>query len=469
MKRISPLLTALVAPLCFASSLSAEDGVVDLTALANYADQPVPGYITRDNTPGNNPITDAGATLGRILFYDKRLSRNNTISCASCHLQSRAFGDTATASIGVSGTTGRHTMRLVNARFATERRFFWDERAASAEDQSTRPIQDHVEMGFSGSAGDPAFADLVDKLTAIPEYRVLFAMTYGSATIDEARMQRALAQFVRSIQSFDSKYDAGRAVAADNQPSPNFSASENVGKQLFMAPPGGPGPGPGGPAGAGCAACHRPPEFDIDPNSRNNGLITSLGGGTDLTNTRAPSLRDLVGPGGQSNGPLMHDGSLPTLAAVINHYSAIPGDNPELDPRLRRPGGGVQNLNLSQQQRNDLAAFLRTLTGSAIYTDPKWSDPFTASGELTLVILPANSITLEPGTGTGEGSGEIGTATLRYRAAANLTYQLQASADLEGWTTLATLTSAADGSLEHVVDLAQPRKFFRFAYTPPAP
>ena len=97
-----------------------EDGAVDLTNLANDANQQVPDYTTRDNTPNNNPITTLGATLGRVLFYDKRLSRNNTISCACCHKQENAFGDTADESIGGNGTSGRNSMRLINNRFSQD-------------------------------------------------------------------------------------------------------------------------------------------------------------------------------------------------------------------------------------------------------------------------------------------------------------------------------------------------------------
>ena len=107
-------------------------------SLYNYANQSVPGYITKDNTAGN-PITNKGATLGRVLFYDKNLSSNNTISCSSCHQQANAFGDTNIASTGVNGTTGRHSMRLINTRFANETRFFWDERAVNLETQTTMP------------------------------------------------------------------------------------------------------------------------------------------------------------------------------------------------------------------------------------------------------------------------------------------------------------------------------------------
>lgn len=442
---------AFLLTLLFTLPLHAQNGIVDLTTLDNYANQAKPAYITRDNTPGNNSITNAGATLGRILFYDKRLSRNDTVSCSSCHVQARGFGDTPTASTGVNGTTGRHSMRLVNARFGQETKFFWNERATSVENQASQPIKDHIEMGFSGTLGDPAFADLVAKLSAIPEYRVLFAMTFNTPAIDETRIQQALAQFVRSIQSFDSKYDAGRATTADNQPFSNFTANENAGKQLFLAPP------PQG--GAGCAACHRPPEFDIDPNSLNNGITAALGGGTDLTNTRSPSLRDLVGPGGQSNGPFMHNGALANLAQVINHYNTIPADNTNLDPRLRRPGAQLQNLNLTEQQKSDLAAFLLTLTGSNLYTDPKWSDPFNAGGELELIVLPDSATSIQPNAN--------GTVTLTCHAAANLAYQLQSSPNLVDWTDVETITSDAQGTMTRTFPVAG-KLFYRFTFTPPS-
>lgn len=451
MKRLFLSLTLLL-PALSLLPLRAQDGVVDLTVLENYANQTRPAYITRDNTPGNNPITNAGATLGRILFYDKRLSRNDTVSCSSCHVQARGFGDTPTASTGVNGTTGRHSMRLVNARFGQETHFFWNERATSVENQATQPIKDHTEMGFSGTLGDPAFNDLVTKLAAIPEYRVLFAMTFGDASINETRIQQAIAQFVRSIQSFDSKYDTGRATgAADNQAFPNFTANENAGKQLFLAPP------PQG--GAGCAVCHRPPEFDIDPNSLNNGVTAAIGGGTDLTNTRSPSLRDLVGPGGQSNGPFMHNGSLVNLAQVINHYNAIPADNTNLDPRLRRPGGQLQNLGLTDQQKSDLAAFLLTLTGSNVYTDPKWANPFNTSGGLELIVLPDSATSIQPNAN--------GTITLTCHAAANLTYQLQSSPNLVDWTDVETITSDANGTMTRTFSTSG-KMFYRFTFTPPS-
>lgn len=353
-------------------------GKIDLNNLSNYANQIIPAYITKDNTAGNS-ITDKGATLGRVLFYDTNLSSNNTISCSSCHIQANAFGDVAIASIGVNGTTTRHSMRLANSRFSVENKFFWDERAVTLEVQSTQPIQDHIEMGFSGTLGDGSITTLIAKLQNIGYYKELFQYVYGSETITENKIQLALAQFIRSIQSFDSKYDIGRAlVANDNQPFSNFTAQENQGKNLFLSPPVFNTTGLRTAGGVGCATCHAAPEFDIDPNSRNNGIIGILNApGIDITNTRAPSLRNLVKPDGTTNGPMMHTGNLVTLQNVIGHYGTInlaPG-NTNLDPRLR-PNGFGQKLNLTAPEVNALIAFLRTLSGTNLYVDSKWSSPF---------------------------------------------------------------------------------------------
>lgn len=351
---------------------------IDLENLENYANQSIPAYITKNN--GNlNPVTNKGATLGRILFYDKKLSVNNTISCSSCHKQALAFGDNSVASTGVNGTTGRHSMRLINTRFAAETKFFWDERAATLEIQTTMPIKDHGEMGYSGANGDQSFSDLIVKLNEVAYYKELFKFVYGSEEITEGKIQLALAQFIRSIQSFDSKYDAGRATAQnDGMPFANFTPQENAGKNLFLSLPVFNAAGVRTAGGLGCAGCHQAPEFDIDPNSRNNGIIGQItGGGIDITNTRAPSLRDLVGPNGTLNGQLMHTGVITSLQAAIGHYGTIniaPG-NTNLDPRLR-PGGNGQQLNLNANEVNAVIAFIETLSGTDVYTNPKWSDPF---------------------------------------------------------------------------------------------
>ena len=394
-------------------------GTIDLDDLFNYETQNVPSYITKDNTPETNQINNEITTLGRVLFYDKNLSENNTIACASCHQQAFAFSDPLTSSVGLNGgNTGRHSMRLVNSRFSNEEKFFWDERAASLENQVTQPIQDHVEMGFSGTNGDPNFNDLILKLSAIDYYQILFEFAFGNSTIDEDKIQKALAQFVRSIQSFDSKFDEGLVQAPNlNAPFPNYTPQENLGKQLFLSPP------PNG--GAGCAGCHAPPEFDIDPNTLNNGVIGMIGSTTevDLTNTRSPSLRDIANPNGSLNGPMMHDGSITSLSELIEHYNNIPNhpENTNLDNRLQRPGNQTQQLNLTANEKSALEAFLKTLTGTGIYTNEIWSDPFDDDGNIAVIgnQLSANepifekSITVFPNPVTTDLTIQIATGDYR--------------------------------------------------------
>ncbi len=381
-------------------SLTLISGIIDLANLFDYSNQTIPNYIQKDNTTLGNEINNTTATLGRVLFYDKNLSDNNTIACASCHQQEFAFGDPAIQSVGLDGgLTGRHSMRLVNARFANEVRFFWDERAATLEAQTTQPIQDHVEMGFSGTNGDPDFNDLITKLSAIEYYEELFTAAYGDATITEQRIGEALAQFVRSIQSFDSKYDAGIALAGNpGAPFPNFTNQENMGKQLFMTPPQN--------GGANCNVCHGAPEFDIVPNSMNNGVVGVAGNPTltDFTNTRAPSLRDVARTDGTENGPFMHDGSLATLDDVMDHYNLIT-NVPGLDNRLGGgPGGPGQNLQLTQVEKDAVVAFLHTLSGTDVYTNERWSDPFDENGALTILNGMYDIYVDETATGNNDGS-----------------------------------------------------------------
>lgn len=362
---------------------------IDLDNLFNYENQYIPNYITKDNTT-TNPITNEVATLGRVLFYDKNLSSNKTVSCASCHQQERAFGDTEIQSIGLDGgLTGRHSMRLINARFAAETRFFWDERALNLEEQSTMPIQDHIEMGYSGTNGDPDINDLIIALEDIEHYQLLFEFAFGNSEITEEKMQFALAQFIRSIQSFDSKFDEGMSQVDNiNQNFPNFTTQENLGKNIFILPPNN--------GGAGCIGCHQGPEFDINPLSLNNGVILVAGSDTeiDITNTRAPTLRDIINPDGTLNGPLMHNGNFNSLLEVVNHYNQIPNDpnNTNLDPILI-PGGQPQNLNLTENEKQALIAFLATLTGTDVYTNEKWSNPFDDNGDI--IIIGGNLSTQE--------------------------------------------------------------------------
>ncbi|MBK8494900.1 MAG: hypothetical protein IPL50_07640 [Chitinophagaceae bacterium] len=172
-------------------------------------------------------------------------------------------------------------------------------------------------------------------------------------------MQECIGSVCQSIQSFDSKYDAGRQqVANDGQPFPNFTPMENMGKQVFLTPPVFNATGIRVNGGAGCNGCHNAPEFDIDPNSRNNGIIGTIAAtGIDITVTRAPSLRDVTNPAGFPNGPFMHrEFKNPAKCdRSLRYHQSCPG-NTNLDPRLR-PNGFGQQLNFTQQEVDGLMAF----------------------------------------------------------------------------------------------------------------
>jgi cytochrome c peroxidase len=302
-----------------------------------------------------------------VLFYDVNLSRTKNISCASCHAQSLAFGDTAVLSLGIDGVsrTGAHSMRLGNARFNESGQYFWNKRAASLEAQTTQPIQDEVEMGFDATHG--GFAAVVARLDSLPYYGPLFKLAFGSDNITEVAVQRALAQYVRSILAINSRWDVAFATVPMPPPPggpnflatlPGFTAQESRGQQLFFQPKNA--------GGAGCQGCHAAPSFSLAANSLSNGLDAGQ-----TTVFRSPSLKDV----GRS-AHFMHDGRFDSLEEVVEFYNSGIQDGPQLDNRLRGPGGGPQRLNLSASDKAALAAFLRTLNDQSLSADPKFSNPF---------------------------------------------------------------------------------------------
>lgn len=339
----------------------------------NYADPDLPDHFLPDpvtdliNTPGDNPVTDAGATLGRVLFYDMNLSANGTIACASCHIQSEGFSDQRAFSLGFEGgETGRNSMSLLNAAYYDNGHFFWDERADTLEDQVLMPIQDPVEMGMT-------LEGLVEAVDGQTYYGPLFEQAFGDDEVTTERISFALAQFVRAMVSTDSRYDEGLEAMGDPIADfPNFSAEENLGKQLFFSPAGN------------CAICHvgdpqGPPAPGQERNfaifqplmAINNGLDATpddegAGGGT----FKSHSLRNIA-----LTGPYMHDGRFETLLEVVEHYDNGVQGGPATDPRLM-PGGQPQNLGLTTPEKAAIVAFLETLTDEVIMDDPRFSDPF---------------------------------------------------------------------------------------------
>ncbi|HJM65080.1 MAG TPA: cytochrome c peroxidase [Roseibacillus sp.] len=347
-----------------------------------------PGSITpeqlrnADNTPEGNPLTNPGATLGRVLLYDRQLSENGAVSCASCHDQKAAFADPRRFSIGFNGErTRRNSMGLTNIRYThlKGRRpgFFWDERAPTLEAQALMPIQDEIEMGMK-------LKDLNKKLGKLPYYPPLFAAAFGSTEITSERIARALAQFMRSMVSLRSKFDRAAAAAAEKDDNSTdfdlFTAQENLGKSLFME-------GIGGIAEFGCAVCHPPPTFNMDK-AQNVGLdlkyrdkgLGALGRQSNEPFTpsndgkfKASSLRNIA-----LTAPYMHDGRFKTLDQVVKHYSSgvQPHPNLGLAPREEEFGAPGTGFHLSKDEQAALVAFLRTLTDDQFVSDPRFSDPF---------------------------------------------------------------------------------------------
>jgi cytochrome c peroxidase len=332
-----------------------------------------------DNTPTTNPVTDAGATLGRVLFYDINLSSNRTISCASCHKQNAAFTDPSVLSIGFAGgTTRRHSMTLINARYYQRGRAFWDERSATFEDQVLLPFQDATEMGMT-------LTTLLQRINEKTYYAPLFAAAFGDNVVTSDRVSKALAQFVRSIVSYSSKYDVGRAQVANlGAPFPNFTAAENAGKQLFFANTNN--------GGGACGACHTTEAFVNAPGGpENNGIdavsTTDLGAGEVLPvrnnligRFKTPSLRNI-----ELTAPFMHDGRFQTLEQVVEHYNSNIQAHPTLSPALKDANGNPVRMNFTATQKSNLVAFLKTLTDNSMATEPKWSNPFPVNVPIELM------------------------------------------------------------------------------------
>lgn len=335
----------------------------------NYSDVDVPDFFNlqpnaeQDNTPNDNPVTDWGATLGRVLFYDKILSANNTISCSSCHLQEAGFSDPEQFSAGFEGgLTRRNSMGISNAMYYENGHFFWDERAQTLEEQVLMPIQDEVEMGLT-------LTELVTKVEDQPYYPVLFEQVYGDDEVTPDRISKALAQFIRSIVSYQSKYDEGRAqVNNPEQDFSNYTDIENLGKDIFFSGRGD------------CARCHTSDLF-VGDEARNNGLdavLTDIGLGAvtgranDNGKFKVGSLRNI-----ELTAPYMHDGRFQTLEEVVEHYNSGVQASATLDNRLtQRNSDNPRRLNLTDQEKAALVAFMKTLTDQELITDQKFSSPF---------------------------------------------------------------------------------------------
>ena len=305
--------------------------------------------------PNTNPLTEEGIALGKRLFFDRILSNDNSISCASCHAPQNAFTDDLSKSIGVDGTIGnRNSMPLFNLAWNYNERFAWDGKELSLERQALEPVQNPLEMHSN-------WDNVVARLNNHAEYPELFEKAFETQIITKELVTRAIAQFERTLISANSKFD--RYTLGQE----TLTSQELNGLDVFMREDKG-----------DCFHCHGSPNNPLwtDNDFHNNGLdatFTDLGLGAitgdpnDNAKFRTPSLRNLA-----FTAPYMHDGRFQTLDEVINFYSEGLQNSPTVDPLMKNVNqGGVQ---LSETDKADLKAFLLTLSDPSFINNPAFQN-----------------------------------------------------------------------------------------------
>ncbi len=306
----------------------------------------------RDNP--NNPITDHGATLGRVLFYDKKMSLNNLVSCGSCHKQENAFSDVVARSEGFKGgLTPRNAPALNNP--CLDKSYFWDLRTNALEDLALEPVRNHLEMGMEN------LDNLALKLAKVSYYPALFKNAFGTPEITKERISKGLAQFVRSIVTIHSKHDVGEKINFAN-----FSAEETRGQLVFET--------------VGCETCHGGTNFNgwganISFNIGLDALSADVGAGNGAF--KVPSLRNVA-----LTAPYMHDGRFKTLEEVVEHYNSGVKNTANLAFPLREgypntiTSANPRKLNLLPSDKAALIAYLKTLTDETFVNEERYSNPF---------------------------------------------------------------------------------------------
>jgi cytochrome c peroxidase len=313
--------------------------------------------------PSDNPLTVEGIDLGRQIFYDERLSGDNTQACADCHVQLETFGDSRRFSEGITGALGtRQSMALINLGY--QNFFFWDGRAETLEDQIIQPVINPIEM-------NTLWPDVMEKLKSDTAYMRLFTIVFSTTDIDSTHVAKAVAQFLRTVVSSNSRFDKWRRGEIQ------LTESENSGRVLFLTEGGDPELGQGGQWGADCFHCHPDAGMQFsDYQLHNNGLdsvFTDLGRGevtgdpNDFGRFKTPSLRNV-----EFSAPYMHDGRFETLEEVIEHYNSGGHFSATVDPFMKFTQGGLQ---LTDQKKQDLLAFLKMLSDESFLNNPDFSDP----------------------------------------------------------------------------------------------
>ena len=320
--------------------------LIALTASAALADDfdgpeypfPVPLGLKAPDVPSDNPVTKEKVELGKALYFDKRLSKDSTVSCASCHDPKKGWTDQSPVSTGIRGQKGGVSApSVLNSAYYELQ--FWDGRAKSLEEQAKGPIQNPIEMGFT-------HAEAVARLKTIKGYAPLFKAAFGDAEIDIERVAKAIATFERTVLTGNSKYD--KWLAGDKTA---MSASEIRGHALFNGK-------------ANCAICHDGFNFSnsdfhnigvgMQAKEPNLGRYGQTKEDKHKGAFKTPTLRNL-----RDTAPYMHDGSEHTLAQVVDYYDKGGASNPWLDGRMKP-------LKLTAAEKKDLIAFLDALNGDKV-------------------------------------------------------------------------------------------------------
>jgi len=321
------------------------------------------GALPAPDLPADNPLTEQGVQLGRMLFYEPLLSKDGSQSCASCHNQSDGFSDTLQFSIGVDMLEGkRQAMAIFNMAWHSNE-FFWDGRAHLLRDQSLLPIEDPLEM-------NETLENVIAKLSDTEMYRDQFMRAFGSEEITAEKMSLAMEQFMLSIVSYNSKYDKYLAGQVE------LTESEERGRILFETEYN-----PFFPefSGADCVHCHGGANFENDQ-YMNNGLdndanITDIGreevtqDPADRATFKVPSLRNVA-----VTPPYMHDGRFQTLEEVIDHYNSGIQESSTTDITVLNTMD--TGLFLDEQDKQDLVNFLKTLTDDTFLNEEAYTSPF---------------------------------------------------------------------------------------------
>lgn len=346
------LLAVLFVGLFSCSKTDSTDPALTAVVLAVPAGFPHPVAATE------NPLTAEGIALGRMLFYDTRLSGNNKVSCASCHSQQLAFTDgVALASHGVAGTPlVRHASALIN--LAWMKGLFWDGGSLNLESQAFGPLSAEDEM-------NQALPVLVEELKAVPDYVQRFKRVF-QGNITTAGIVKALAQFERTLMSSNSRYDKFRRKETGS----TLSATELQGMQLFQAK---------------CSSCHSG-ELFTDNSYHNNGLDADFSNTdhenifqgryritydvADMGKYKTPTLRNCM-----VTAPYMHDGRMATIENVLEHYNSGIKMSATVDAQLKQNSGNI-GIPLTNEEKNNIIAFLHTLTDSTFIYNKDFSSPF---------------------------------------------------------------------------------------------